>query len=122
MVARNWNNRVHPVRPGFLNRLVACVATGLTFHVALAPVALASTMPGSGADSAASGKGAAPSVGTSPNRAAVAPPRTDGPARPDDAVPELWTPRTATLVDSGKPLGAESLFDGDVGTGFTTQA
>ena len=110
-------------RSSFRHRVVACVAVGLTFHVALAPVALASTMPGFGADrSLPAGK--APAVGTSPDRApsatATGSPRTDSPARPDDSVPELWTPRTAQLVDTNQPLGAESLFDGDATTGFTT--
>ncbi len=109
MVARDWNDRVHPL--GLRHRLVACVAVGLAFHAALAPVALASTMPpGFGATRSAPAKAAAP------------PPRTDGPARPDDAVPELWAPRAATLVDGNQARGAESLFDGDARTGFTTQA
>src|SRR3954471_17026643 len=120
MVAREWNDRVHPL--GCRHRLVACVAVGLAFHAALAPLALASTTPGFSADRSAFAKGVAPSVGTSPDRAAAAPPRTDGPTRPDDTVPELWTPRTATLVDTAQALGAESLFDGDATTGFTTQA
>src|SRR3954471_17777641 len=101
MIARECNDRVPPLLPGVGHRLVACIAAGLAFHGALAPVALASMMRTFGANRSAAVKGAGPSVGTTPDHAAAATPGMNGPARADDVVPELWTPRTATLVDSG---------------------
>jgi RHS repeat-associated protein len=41
--------------------------------------------------------------------------------RAGDSVPELWTPRTASVVDTSPPLDAASLFDGDATTGFSVE-
>jgi RHS repeat-associated protein len=62
----------------------------------------------------APGQGSAATPGAGPGARESA-------TRPDDAVPEFWIPRAATLVDSSAPRGAETLFDGDATTGFTTE-
>jgi RHS repeat-associated protein len=111
-------------RRSFRYRVVACFGIGLVCQAAFSPLAAASTAPGPATDRAPPAQNGAISAGTSPDRAAstkAAGSPKEGVARPDDAVPELWTPRAAVLVDTNSPLGAESLFDGDGTTGFTTE-
>jgi RHS repeat-associated protein len=103
-------------------RLVACIAVGLTCQAALAPLAAASTALPSGADRSSSGPSAAPSAGTVPARTAPAMAAKESAPRPEDSVPELWTPRAIVLADTSPPVGAQALFDGDATTGFTSEA
>jgi hypothetical protein len=114
------------MRGSFRYRLVACFGVGLALQAALGPAALASTAPGSGRDRSPPAPNVAPAAGKSADRAAPAAaagqPAKASVARPDDSLPELWTPRTVTIVDTNEPLGAEALFDGDATTGFTTAA
>jgi RHS repeat-associated protein len=114
------------MRGSFRYRVVACFAVGLALQAALGPAALASTAPGSGSDRSPPVPNLAPSLGKSPDRTASVPAAgrsaKESPASPGDSVPELWTPRAAMVVDTNEPLGAESLFDGNATTGFTTAA
>ena len=113
-------------RSSFRARLVACVAVGLTCQAALAPLAAASTRPTSGPGRSPLGQSAAPSAGTVPARAAPAtnsaPVAKESVARPEESVPELWTPRAVVIADTTPPVGAQALFDGDATTGFTSEA
>jgi len=99
-------------------RVLACLAVGLAFQAAFAPAAAAAR--------ASSGTGAGPSAPVrSTPVAALAPvekPPTGDAARPDESIPQLWTPRWATVLETSPPIDADSLFDGDATTGLTSQA
>jgi len=53
--------------------------------------------------------------------AGITRPANEPSALPRDAVPILWAPRAATISGSGAELAAETLFDGDGTTGFTSE-
>jgi RHS repeat-associated protein len=99
-------------------RLVACLAVGLACEAAFAPAAAAAT--------ASLGEGAGPS---SPARSIPVAPlapvektSTEAAAHPEESIPQLWSPRWATVLETSPPMDADSLFDGDATTGFTAQA
>jgi RHS repeat-associated protein len=104
---------------------IALVATFFgSLHVGWAAVPATAGEPSSPASTqrAATGRRLRPIADRAAPATAAGRPPAESPARPDDTVPELWTPRTAVLLDGSSPLGAESLFDGDATTGFTIAA
>jgi RHS repeat-associated protein len=113
-------------RKSFRCRVVACIAVDLVFKTALAPVAAASTMLMAGAGGPSPTRDVAPSPGTgpapAPSTATAVGQNKPTVARPGDAVPELWTPKSAVVLETNPPLAAASLFDGDSMTGFTSRA
>ena len=109
-------------RRSFRYRLVACASVGLTCQAAFAPLAVASTMPSVAADRASPAQRAAPSGTSDPARTVGASAPKESAPRPDETVPELWTPRAVVIADTSPPVGAQALFDGDATTGFTSEA
>src|SRR5262249_37044120 len=92
-------------RRSFRYLVIAFIAVDLAFKSEIAPMAFASTVTGTSADRAA------PTAASQPSKQSA--------TQSDDAIPELWTPRTAVVVDASPPLDAASLFDGDPTTGLT---
>jgi RHS repeat-associated protein len=112
-------------RKSFRHRVVACLAIDLMLKAALAPAAVASTAAGSGTDRLPAAPDVGPAAGASSGRAATAaagPAPSASVARPEETLPELWTPRAAVVLETSPPAGAASLFDGDSMTGFTAAA
>ena len=110
----------------FRYRLVACVAVGLTCQAAFAPLAAASMVATAGADKAPPAGSAVPPAGRNPDQGRSRRP----PGRRPSRAPRARTTRSRSCGRrAGRrssipspPRGAESLFDGDATTGFTSEA